>query len=132
MVTKYEHLVGRAGRDAELRYTPTGKALLKFSLAVEEGWDGDEKKPVTRWYDVSAWDALAESLSGKIKTGARLWVFGKTSVYTGASGDRDQISAREVGTVDRFMVTLSDDDEIFPAEEIEKEDTTMDGIDGEW
>jgi single-stranded DNA-binding protein len=128
-VTKYTHLVGRAGRDGEFKTTPGGKSLLKFSLAVEEGWDGDEKKVVTRWYDVSAWDALADSLIGKIKTGSRLWVFGKTSVYSGTSGDRDQISAREVGTVDRFMVApVVDDDDDEAAE-----DTTMDGIDdGEW
>lgn len=113
-ITKYTHLVGRAGRD--VKRTDYSGPKAKFSLAVEVGYDKEKKEVLTEWVDVAVWGELAESLFSPsvamaeeaeaplVRKGARVWVAGKTSTYASASGDRKQISAREVGLVERFLV----------------------------
>ncbi|HEY6171691.1 MAG TPA: single-stranded DNA-binding protein, partial [Candidatus Kapabacteria bacterium] len=44
-------LLGHAGKDAELRYTNTGKAVATFSLATSEGYKGQDGN----WVDKSTW-----------------------------------------------------------------------------
>ena len=100
------HIVGRAGRDAE---RVPGTNRVKFTIAVESGYDTAKKEPVTTWYDITAWDGLADVAEKQVKKGTRLWVAGKASVYTGGSEPRNQISARDIGTVDRFFVEKSAD-----------------------
>jgi len=101
------HFVGRAGRDAE-RIEGTNR--VKFTLAVESGYDSDKKENITNWVDVTAWDALADVAEKNVKKGMRLWVSGKASVYTGgSSGPRAQVSARDIGTVDRYFIDAKAD-----------------------
>ena len=57
-------IVGRAGRDAAQRFTPSGKPVTQFSLAVNIGY-GENKK--TQWFDVTCWDKLAEVTSQYVK-----------------------------------------------------------------
>lgn len=53
-------LIGRLGKDPESRFTPTGKRLAHFSLAVSNRWkSGDgESKEYTEWVNVEAWGRL--------------------------------------------------------------------------
>lgn len=96
------HIVGRAGRDAE---RVAGTNRVKFTVAVESGYDTDKKENITEWVDITAWDALADVAEKNVKKGMRLWVAGKSSVYTGSpSGPRTQIAARDIGAVDRYFV----------------------------
>lgn len=55
-------LIGRVGSEIELRYTSTGKALGKFSLAVG-GKKLSENNYQTLWFKVNVWGELAEELS---------------------------------------------------------------------
>jgi single-stranded DNA-binding protein len=143
-VAKYTHLVGRAGRDIERR-PESAKPLAKFSLAVEVGYDKEKREALTEWVDVAVWDDLANAMFGLsvddkgreieiplVRKGMRIWVAGRTSVYAGASGDRKQISAREVGTVDRFLVGKAGAAPSLIADETED---ALEGItedEGEW
>ena len=69
-------LVGRLGRDPEMRYTPAGKAVTSFSMAVDRGY-GDKK--TTIWFRVSAWEKLAEVCSKYLLKGQLVLIVGELS-----------------------------------------------------
>jgi single-strand DNA-binding protein len=93
------HIIGRAGRDPEMRYTPEGTPVTSFSLASDEGW-GDKKK--TLWWRVSCWSKLAETVNQYVKKGKPLSVWGTLSeprVWQGKDGEYRsslELTAREV------------------------------------
>ena len=54
-------LIGRLGRDPESRFTPTGKKLSHFSLAVSQRWKiSGETREYVEWVNVEAWGRLGE------------------------------------------------------------------------
>jgi single-strand DNA-binding protein len=73
-------LVGNLGRDAELRYTPSGAAVLNFSIATTETWKDkttNEKKESTEWHKVVLWGRVAESLNEYLVKGKQVYVEGR-------------------------------------------------------
>lgn len=62
-------LTGHCGRDAELRFTPDGTAVLELSMAVTDkitGRDGNSKEE-TVWVRVEAWAGWASGMKGTLK-----------------------------------------------------------------
>lgn len=71
-------IVGRVGRDAEMRYTPSGQAVTSFSVAVSEEYTKDgEKIKKTKWIRVSSWGKQAEVHNQYVKKGMLVLVAGK-------------------------------------------------------
>lgn len=54
--------IGRIGRDAELRYTPSGDAVCNLALACDYGRKVDGKRP-TQWVDATLWGKQAEAMA---------------------------------------------------------------------
>src|SRR4029079_19360335 len=83
-------LVGNLGRDAELRYTPGGAAVSKFSLATTEVWNdkGGQRQERTEWHNIDLWGKQAESLSEYLVKGKQVYVEGRlqTDEYTDKEG----------------------------------------------
>ena len=84
-------LIGRAGNDPEMRYTPNGTAVTNFSLAVnnrrrDENGDWVED---TEWFRISAWDRQAESVNQYLSKGSYVFVEGRfsTNQYTNNSDE---------------------------------------------
>src|SRR5664279_5228388 len=74
-------IVGNVGRDAELKYTPQGIAVLKFSVAVNKTLGkGDDKRQTTTWFNVTLWRDRAEALSPFINAGMQVLVTGEVQV----------------------------------------------------
>ena len=74
----YEQLtiVGNLGRDPEMRYTPSGKAVTNFSIAVNTRWtngDGTNAERAT-WYKVACWGKLAEVTNEYLAKGRKVLV----------------------------------------------------------
>jgi len=82
-------LCGHVGKAEELKYTPQGTAVLRFSLAVNTGY-GDKK--AVSWYSCQLWAKQAESLAPYIIKGKPLLVIGEPSIreYTDSSGNKRQ------------------------------------------
>ena len=70
-------IAGVVGRDAELRRTGNGDAVLGFSVAVDQGKDKNGQKRDAKWYDASIWGKRAESLQGYITKGTKLTLQGR-------------------------------------------------------
>lgn len=73
-------IAGNVGRDAELRRTGNGDAVLGFSVAVDQGKDANGNKRDALWVDCSVWGKRAESLQSYITKGTRLTVEGRPTV----------------------------------------------------
>ena len=71
-------LVGRVGRDAEIRYFESGKSKASFSMAVNR-WDPKTKSEVADWFYVDAWDKLSEFAGEYVKKGTLIGVEGRIS-----------------------------------------------------
>lgn len=72
-------LIGNLGKDPELKYTPSGQAVVTFSLATTRKWkdkDGNEKED-TQWHNIKAWGRLAEIINQYAKKGRQVFVEGR-------------------------------------------------------
>lgn len=71
--------VGHLGRDPEMRYTPSGKAVTEFSVASNDQYtnsDGETVK-VTTWFRCEAWDRQAEICNQYLHKGSKVLVEGR-------------------------------------------------------
>ena len=78
-------LIGRLGKDPESKFTPTGKKVAHFSLAVSNRWkdkDGGTKE-ATEWVNIEAWGRLGEVCQEYLKKGSLIFLEGrlKTDKY---------------------------------------------------
>jgi len=91
-------LVGNLGRDPELRYTPSGKAVAKFSIATVEKWKtGDgEKQEKTEWHNVVAWGRLAEICGQYLKKGSPVYIEGRIETRKWDDKDGNKRNATEI------------------------------------
>lgn len=71
-------LIGRLTRDAELKYTNSGSAICKFSIAVNrrrksgEGWVDE-----ANFFDIAAWGKMGETLNQYLTKGKQIAVHGE-------------------------------------------------------
>ena len=85
-------IIGNLGRDPEMRYTPSGKPVTSFSVAVSRAWttSAGEKRESTEWFNVIAWGNLAEVCNQYLRKGSKTYVEGRlqTRSWDDADGQR--------------------------------------------
>jgi single-strand DNA-binding protein len=72
-------IIGRLGRDPEMRYTPSGRPVTTFTIATSRTWntsDG-ERHTETEWFNVVAWGNLAEICKQYLVKGQQIYVEGR-------------------------------------------------------
>ncbi len=72
-------LVGNLGKDPEIKYTPSGTAVAKFSLATNEGYKdkAGQWQERTEWHNIVAWQRLAEIVGEYVKKGSKVYIEGR-------------------------------------------------------
>jgi len=72
-------LIGRLGKDPESKFTPTGKKVAHFSLAVSNRWKdkSGETKESTEWVNIEAWGRLGEVCQEYLKKGSLVFLEGR-------------------------------------------------------
>ncbi len=73
-------LVGRLGQDPKLSYTPSGQAVVNFSLATDEGYrdrNTGQRVDKTEWHRIVAWRQTAEFVGKYLNKGSLVLVEGK-------------------------------------------------------
>ncbi len=82
-------LIGNLGKDPDMSYTTSGTAVTKFSLAVNRVTKvGGERKEETEWFNIVAWNQLAETCNNFLKKGQKVYVEGRVQQrkYTDKNG----------------------------------------------
>jgi single-strand DNA-binding protein len=98
--------LARIGKDAEVRYTPSGAAVANVSLAFTYGKKGDDGKRPTQWVDASLWGQRAESLAPYIKKGGQIVAYLEdVSIQTFTKGDGTQATKMVARLIDLEFVT---------------------------
>ena len=82
-------LVGRLGKDPELRSIPSGTSVAKFSLATDERFTdkAGEKQERTEWHNIVAWGKLAEICGQYLRKGKLVYIEG--SIRTDSWDDKE-------------------------------------------
>jgi len=119
-------LIGNLGKDPEMNYTPSGIAITKFSLAVNRITKSStgEKEKETDWFNIVAWQKLAETCNQYLHKGDKVYIEGRLTQrkYTDKNGiDRwmVEVIANEMqmlnpkpaqsGSSDQFLAGSADD-----------------------
>jgi len=71
-------LIGRLGKDPEVKYMPSGDAIAKFSLATDEVFKdrAGEQQKHTEWHNIVAWKRLAEICGEYLTKGKQVYIEG--------------------------------------------------------
>ena len=120
-------LVGRLGRDPEVRYTPSGAAVANFSVATSEEWkdkDTGEKQERTEWHRIVAWRRLGEICGEYLHKGSQVYIEGRLQTKSWEDRDGNKRYTTEVVAQNMQMldaagkgVRAETPDESFPVEE---------------
>ncbi len=83
-------VVGKVGREPEMRYTPSGQATTNFSVAVNEQYTNSNGERVKRtiWYRVVTWGKQAETCKEYVKKGSTVLVEGRMTADPETGGPR--------------------------------------------
>lgn len=77
-------LLGNLGKDPEVKYTPSGTPVAKFSLATNERFkdkDGNWQDR-TEWHNITAWARTAEIAGEYLKKGSKVYIEGSLRTHS--------------------------------------------------
>ena len=102
-------LVGRLGKDPEIKSTPGGQTVAKFTIATDEKFTdkSGEKQERTEWHNIVAWARLAEICGQYLRKGMLVYIEGsiRTDSWedkeSGQKRYRTEINAREMKMLER-------------------------------
>ena len=112
-------IIGNVGSDPEMRFTPSGKPVTSFSVATN--WMSNtpegERKQETEWFNVVAWDRLAEQCNQFLGKGRLVYAEGRlrTRTWDGQDGQqhsRAEVIANRVVFLDRKAVGSLPEDKV--------------------
>lgn len=107
-------LVGRLGRDPEVRYLPNGNMVTSFTMATTERWSKDgEKKEKTEWHRIVAFGKLAEICGSYLTKGGLIYLDGRLQTREwedkdGAKRQTTEINASNMQMLDNKKASSSD------------------------
>lgn len=99
-------VIGRLGRDPEMRYTPGGSPVTTFSVAASRQWkDGSgETREETEWFNVVAWNKLAEICKEYLRKASRVYVEGRLQTRQWQDQDGQSHYRTEVVATDMIIL----------------------------
>ena len=85
-------LIGRLTKDPDLRYTPNGKAVCSFTLAVDRPYSGDKKE--ADFINIVVWNKMGENCAKYLSKGRKTAVQGRLQVrsYEDNNGQRRYVT----------------------------------------
>lgn len=100
-------LVGRLGKDPEVRHLENGATVANFSMATSETYKDKttgERKEITEWHNIVLWRGLADVASKYLHKGDMVYIEGKLRTR---SWEKDNITRYSTEVVGDNMTMLS-------------------------
>jgi len=120
-------LIGRLGKDPENRFTPTGKNVTHFSLAVSNRWKGRDGdwKDATEWVNIEGWGRLGEICQQYLHKGSLIFLEGrlKTDKYESQGETKyfSKVVINAMQMLDKKPAEEPADEETMAVEDLEGE-----------
>jgi len=90
-------LIGRLGKDPEVRSIPSGDKVANFSMATSESYTKDgEKNKKTEWHNIVAWRKLAEIIEKYVHKGDLIYIEGKLTTRSWENDNGQRIYRTEI------------------------------------
>lgn len=101
-------IIGHLGKDPEMRYTPSGRAVTTFNVAVSRSWNSSdgERRSETEWFKIVSWGNLAEICNKYLTKGQQVYIEGR--LQTRRWEDKDSNPRKSVEIVANEMTMLGD------------------------
>jgi single-strand DNA-binding protein len=107
-------IIGRLGKDPEVRYTQDGAAVANFSIATSESWkdkESGQKMEKTEWHNIVVWKRLAEICGEFLKKGKEVYIEGKLQT---SSWEKDGVKRYKTEIHATYMQMLGSKDDSNP------------------
>jgi single-strand DNA-binding protein len=100
-------IIGRLGRDPEMRYTPSGRPVTTFSVATSRTWTTSEgeRKVETEWFNIVAWGSLAEICKQYLAKGQVVYVEGRLQTRHWDDNEGNKHTSVEIVANEMIMLT---------------------------
>ena len=100
-------LVGRLGRDPELKYTASGTPFCRFSMATDDSWTdkgSGERTERTEWHNIVVWDKLAEICNNYLTKGKMVYIEGSLQTREWDDQEGNKRKTTEIRARDMMML----------------------------
>jgi single-strand DNA-binding protein len=101
-------IIGHLGKDPEMRYTPSGRPVTTYTVAVSRSWNSadGERHTETEWFNIVAWGNLAEICKQYLTKGQQVYIEGR--LQTRRWDDKEGQKHTSVEIVANEMMMLGD------------------------
>ena len=99
-------IIGRLGRDPEMRYTPSGRPVTTFSVGASRSWnttDG-ERRTETEWFNVVTWSNLAEICNQYLSKDRLVYIEGRLQTRQWEDSEGNRHTATEIVASEMIML----------------------------
>ncbi len=105
-------LVGRLGKDPEVKYTQTGVPVARFTIATDESWkdQSGEKQQRTEWHNIVAWRKLAEICGQYLNKGKLVYIEGRLQTRSWEDKEGNKRYTTEVQADNMVMLSARTDE----------------------
>ena len=99
-------IIGRVGRDPEMRYTPSGRPVTTFSISTSRTWNSadGQKRTETEWFNVVAWSNLADICKQYLAKDRLVYIEGRLQTRHWDDPEGNKHSAIEIVANEMIML----------------------------
>jgi single-strand DNA-binding protein len=99
-------IIGRLGRDPEMRYTPSGRPVTTFSVGCSRTWNTSEggRRTETEWFNVVAWSNLAEICKQYLIKDKMVYIEGRLQTRHWEDQEGNKHSSTEIVASEMIML----------------------------
>ena len=117
-------IIGRLGRDPEMRYTPSGRPVTTFTVATSRTWNTSEgeRRVETEWFNVVAWGNLAEICKQYLSKGQQVYIEGRLQTRNWDDSEGNKHTSVEIVANEMIMLSERRDAEGSTEAEATEED----------
>jgi single-strand DNA-binding protein len=117
-------IIGRLGRDPEMRYTPSGKPVTTFSVATHRSWNTSEgeRRTETEWFNVVAWGSLAEICKEYLSKNRLVYIEGRLQTRRWDDAEGNKHTSVEIVANEMIMLDERRENDQSPDTDSSEED----------